>query len=68
MLYWIWHRRQSATRLPRAERRALNRLSRPARSIVDPVVSKLRRLPLHERVKVVDALDPWQRDLLEDRL
>lgn len=52
----------------RAERRALTRLARPKRAVLNRLTAQLRRLPAAERQDVLEQLDPWDRSWLEDRL
>lgn len=68
MLYWIWDRRAETRMLSRSDRRALTRLSRPTRGVVDPIVAKLKRLPIRDRLAVLDSLPAAHRLILEERL
>ena len=69
MLRWLWSRtHHQPVPLRRADRRALTRMSRPDRQTVETVISKLRRLPLKERLAVVEGLPEYQREWLEGRL
>lgn len=64
---WFWPKPKPVT-LNRADRRALNRLSRPPRGVLEPVVARLRRLPIRDRLQILDSLPAAQRIMLEDRL
>lgn len=67
MLTWLRGKRKPVT-LNRADRRALIRLSRPQRGVIDPIVARLKRLEIHDRVQVLDSLPAYQRIMIEDRL
>lgn len=69
MLAWLWSRvSRSCGGVNRAGRRALHRLARPPRGVIDREVARLLRLPPAYRAEVLRLLPTWQRAAVEQRL
>jgi hypothetical protein len=67
-LMWFYRKPSSDPVANRAARRALTRMSRPQRHIIEALTRRLRRLPVRERVEVLDRLPAWQRAYFEEQL